>query len=51
MDDQLLEYFGETIDDIIEDNDEEGFGLTQAEIQDLTKEYGLDADEIEETVS
>ena len=51
MDDQMLEYFGETIDDIIEDNDEEGFGLTQAEIQDLTKEYGLDADEIEETVS
>tara|TARA_R110002153_G_scaffold25138_1_gene79950 strand:- start:20 stop:457 length:438 start_codon:yes stop_codon:yes gene_type:complete len=51
MDDQMLEYFGDSIDDIIEDNDEEGYGLTQAEIQDLTKEYGLDAEEIDETVS
>ena len=25
---QMLEYFGETIDDIIENNDEEGYGLT-----------------------
>ena len=51
MNDQMLEYFGETIDDIIENNDEEGYGLTPAEIQDLTEEYGLDAEEIEETVS
>ena len=51
MDDQMLEYFGETIDDIIENNDEEGYGLTPAEIQELTEEYGLDAEEIEETVS
>ena len=51
MDDQMLEYFGETIDDIIENNEEEGYGLTPAEIQDLTEEYGLDAEEIEETVS
>jgi len=51
MDDKMLEYFGETIDDIIENNDEEGYGLTPAEIQDLTEEYGLNAEEIEETVS
>ena len=51
MDDQMLEHFGETIDNIIENNDEEGYGLTPAEIQDLTEEYGLDAEEIEETVS
>ena len=51
MDDQMLEHFGETIDDIIENNEEEGYGLTPAEIQDLTEEYGLDAEEIEETVS
>ena len=51
MDDQMLEYFGETVDDIIENNEEEGYGLTPAEIQDLTEEYGLDAEEIEETVS
>ena len=51
MDDQLLEYFGETIDDIIENNDEEGYGLTKAEIQELKDEYGLEAEEIEETVS
>ena len=51
MDDKMLEYFGETIDDIIENNDEEGYGLTPAEIQDLTEEYGLEAEEIEETVS
>ena len=51
MDDQMLEYFAETIDDIIENNDEEGYGLTKAEIQDLTEEYGLDAEEIKETVS
>ena len=51
MDDKMLEHFGETIDDIIENNDEEGYGLTPAEIQDLTEEYGLDAEEIEETVS
>ena len=51
MDDQMLEYFAETIDDIIEDNDEEGYGLTPAEIQELKEEYGLDAEEIEETVS
>ena len=51
MDDQLLEYFGETIDDIIENNDEEGYGLTKAEIQELKEEYGLEAEEIEETVS
>jgi len=51
MDDQMLEYFGETIDSIIEDNDEEGYGLTPAEIQELKEEYGLNAEEIEETVS
>ena len=51
MDDQMLEYFGETIDDIIENNDEEGYGLTKAEIQELKEEYGLEAEEIEETVS
>jgi len=51
MDDQMLEHFGETIDSIIEDNDEEGYGLTPAEIQELKEEYGLDAEEIEETVS
>ena len=51
MDDQMLEYFAETIDDIIENNDEEVYGLTKAEIQDLTEEYGLDAEEIKETVS
>ena len=47
----MLEYFGETIDDIIENNDEEGYGLTPAEIQELKEEYGLEAEEIEETVS
>ena len=51
MDDQMLEHFGETIDSIIEDNDEEGYGLTPAEIQELKDEYGLEAEEIEETVS
>jgi len=51
MDDQLLEYFGESIDDIVEDNDEEGYGLTPGEIQKIKDEYGLDAEEIEETVS
>ena len=51
MDDQMLEHFGETIDDIIENNDEEGYGLTPAEIQELKEEHGLDAEEIEETVS
>jgi hypothetical protein len=51
MDDQMLEYFGENIDSIIEDNDEEGYGLTPAEIQELIEEHGLDAEEIEETVS
>jgi len=51
MDDQMLEHFGETIDSIVEDNDEEGYGLTPAEIQELKEEYGLDAEEIEETVS
>ena len=51
MDDQMLEYFGENIDDIIENNDEEGYGLTKAEIQELKDEYGLEAEEIEETVS
>lgn len=51
MDDQMLEYFGETIDDIIENNEEEGYGLTPAEIQELAEEYGLDAEEIKETVS
>jgi hypothetical protein len=51
MNDQMLEYFGETIDDIIENNDEEGYGLTKAEIQELKDEYGLEAEEIEETVS
>jgi len=47
----MLEYFGETIDDIIENNEEEGYGLTPAEIQELKEEHGLDAEEIEETVS
>ena len=51
MDDQMLEHFGETIDDIVENNEEEGYGLTPAEIQELKEEYGLDAEEIEETVS
>ena len=51
MDDQMLEYFGENIDDIIENNEEEGYGLTPAEIQELKDEYGLEAEEIEETVS
>ena len=51
MEEKMLEYFGETIDDIIENNDEEGYGLTKAEIQELTEEYGLDAEELEETVS
>ncbi len=51
MDDQMLEHFGETIDSIVEDNDEEGYGLTPAEIQELKEEYGLEAEEIEETVS
>jgi single-stranded DNA-specific DHH superfamily exonuclease len=51
MDDQMLEHFGETIDSIIEDNDEEGYGLTPAEIQELKDEYGLEAEEIKETVS
>jgi len=51
MDDQMLEHFGETIDSIIEDNDEEGYGLTPAEIQELKEEYGLEPEEIEETVS
>ena len=51
MDDKMLEHFGETIDSIIEDNDEEGYGLTPAEIQELKDEYGLEAEEIEETVS
>jgi hypothetical protein len=51
MNDQMLEYFGETIDNIIENNDEEGYGLTKAEIQELKDEYGLEAEEIEETVS
>ena len=32
-------------------NDEEGYGLTPAEIQELKEEYGLNAEEIEETVS
>ena len=51
MDDQMLEYFAEAVEDIIEDNDEEGYGLTKAEIQELKEEYGLEAEEIEETVS
>ena len=51
MDDQMLEHFSETIDSIIENNDEEGYGLTPAEIQELKEEYGLDAEEIKETVS
>jgi len=51
MDDQMLEYFAETVDDIIEDNDEEGYGLTPAEIQELKEEHGLEPEEIEETVS
>ena len=48
---KCLKHFGETIDDIIENNDEEGYGLTPAEIQELKDEYGLEAEEIEETVS
>jgi hypothetical protein len=51
MDDQMLEYFAETVDDIIEDNDEEGYGLTLDEIQELKEEHGLEPEEIEETVS
>ena len=51
MDDQMLEYFAETVDDIIEDNEEEGYGLTPAEIQELKEEHGLEPEEIEETVS
>tara|TARA_R110001583_G_scaffold93768_1_gene236969 strand:- start:489 stop:929 length:441 start_codon:yes stop_codon:yes gene_type:complete len=51
MNDQMLEYFAETVDDIIESNDEEGYGLTPAEIQELIEEHGLKAEEIEETVS
>jgi len=51
MDDKMLEHFGETIDDIIENNEEESYGLTPAEIQELKEEYGLDAEEIKETVS
>ena len=51
MDDQMLEFFAETVDDIIESNDEEGYGLTKAEIQELIEEHGLEAEEIEETVS
>ena len=51
MDDQMLEYFAESVEDIIEDNDEEGYGLTKAEIQELKDEHGLEAEEIEETVS
>ena len=47
----MHEYVGETIDDINEDNDEEGYGLTKAEIQELKDEHGLEAEEIEETVS
>ena len=47
MDDQMLEYFGENIDDIIEDNDEEGYGLTKSEIQQLKEEYGLTEEEEE----
>ena len=51
MDDQMLEYFAEAVEDIIEDNDEESYGLTPAEIQELKDEHGLEAEEIEETVS
>ena len=51
MDDKMLEHFGETIDSIIEDNDEEGYGLTPAEIQELKEEYGFEDEEIKETVS
>tara|TARA_R110000824_G_scaffold7463_1_gene33360 strand:+ start:365 stop:796 length:432 start_codon:yes stop_codon:yes gene_type:complete len=51
MDDQMLEYFAESVEDIIEDNDEEGYGLTKAEIQELKDEHGLEAEEFEETVS
>jgi len=51
MDDQMLEYFAEAVEDIIEDNDEEGYGLTKAEIQELYDEHGLGDEEIEETVS
>ena len=51
MGDQMLEYFAEAVEDIIEDNDEEGYGLTKAEIQELKDEHGLEAEEFEETVS
>ena len=51
MDDQMIEYFAETVYDIIEDNDEEGYGLTLDEIQELKEEHGLEPEEIEETVS
>ena len=51
MDDQMLEYFAEAVEDIIEDNDEKGYGLTPAEIQELKDEHGLEPEEIEETVS
>ena len=51
MDDQMLEYFAEAVEDIIEDNDEEDYGLTKAEIQELKDEHGLEPEEIEETVS
>ena len=51
MDDQMLEYFAEAVEDIIEDNDEEDYGLTKAEIQELKEEHGLEPEEIEETVS
>jgi len=51
MDDQLVEYFADEVDSIIEDNDEEGYGLTPAEIQELKDEHGLEPEEIEETVS
>ena len=51
MDDQMLEYFAEAVEDIIEDNDVEDYGLTKAEIQELKEEHGLEAEEIEETVS
>ena len=51
MDDQMLEYFAEAVEDIIEDNDEEGYGLTPAEIQELKDEHSLEPEEIEETVS
>ena len=51
MDDQMLEYFAEEVENIIEYNDEEDYGLTKAEIQELKDEHGLEAEEIEETVS